>query len=94
MTSFVHQFPVEAVVRIWDVYLTEGRKTIFRLALAIMKINEAKLMEADEVGCFGTFKSYREIVDVDELFTVAFGQFKFSKQTMDKLCSEYQNSKK
>lgn len=40
MTLFAVYFPIEIVVRIWDVFLVEGRKTIFRLALAILKINE------------------------------------------------------
>lgn len=79
-------------MRVWDVYLTEGCKTIFRLALAIMKINEAKLLEADEVGCFGIFKSYRETADVDELFKVAFTQFKFSKDVMNKHIADYEKS--
>lgn len=40
LTLFSVYFPFEVVVRIWDIYLVEGRKTIFRFALAIMKINE------------------------------------------------------
>lgn len=39
LTLFAVYFPIEVVVRIWDIYLVEGRKTIFRVALAILKIN-------------------------------------------------------
>jgi hypothetical protein len=44
MTMFAVSFPLNIVVRIWDVIFIEGRKTVFRLALAILKINEKKLM--------------------------------------------------
>ena len=41
MTLFSCYFPLELVVRIMDVYFVEGRKTIFRIGLAILKINES-----------------------------------------------------
>ena len=46
MTIFAVYFPMEIVVRIWDVYLIEGRKTVFRLGIAIMKLHEEQLMSA------------------------------------------------
>jgi len=36
---------MEIVVRIWDIYFIEGRKTVFRIGLAIMKIHEDQLMD-------------------------------------------------
>lgn len=39
LTVFIIYFPIQITVRIWDIYLLEGRKTIHRVALAIMKIN-------------------------------------------------------
>ena len=78
MTAFAVYFPMETVVRIWDVYFVEGRKTLFRLSLAIMKINEDKLMQASFEDCFAVFKEYKNVVDIDELFKVGFG-FTFSK---------------
>jgi hypothetical protein len=45
MTIFAVYFPMDIVVRIWDVYLIEGRKTVFRIGLAIMKIHEDELMD-------------------------------------------------
>ena len=47
LTLFTGYFPIEIASRIMDVYLTEGRKTLFRISLAIMKINEDKLMGKD-----------------------------------------------
>ena len=37
------KFPDEVVTRIWDIYFVEGRKTLFRCALAIFKLNEKDL---------------------------------------------------
>jgi len=40
LTMFAIYFPIEIVVNLWDIMLVEGRKTIFRVALAILKLNE------------------------------------------------------
>ena len=43
-TLYVVYFPIDIVVRIWDMYLIEGRKTLFRVALAILKVNEKTIL--------------------------------------------------
>ena len=58
ITLFSAFFQLELVSRIWDIYLVEGRKTIFRVALAIMKINENELMKADQCRIFTIFDDY------------------------------------
>ena len=73
-------FPKPIVVRIWDVYLVEGRKTIFRVALAIMKCNEKALLKCDIMSVQEVFRRFQESVDVDQLFKVAFGKYTFSKE--------------
>ena len=40
LTFFGSDFPKEVVNRVLDIYLVEGRKTIFKFALAILKVNE------------------------------------------------------
>ena len=88
MTLFSIYFPFDTVVRIWDIYLVEGRKTLFRIALAILKINEKELMEAEMEGLFSVLKDYKENVDVEKLLKVAFS-FTFSKKLVDQLADEY-----
>ena len=51
MTLFSVYFPIDVVVRIWDIYLIEGRKTIFRISLAIIKLNEKALFESEMGEC-------------------------------------------
>jgi len=48
MTLYADFFPINVVVRIMDIYLTEGRKILFRIALAIFKIMEKDLVNAPD----------------------------------------------
>jgi len=43
MTIFVVDFPIDTVARIWDIFFIEGRKVIYRIALAVFKIMEKRL---------------------------------------------------
>ena len=71
MTLFSAYFPLELVVRIWDIYLVEGRKTLFRFSLAIMKVNEDEFLKADMLNLFGIIPNYKDKVDCDILLAVA-----------------------
>ena len=42
---------MDSLVRIWDLYLLEGQKTIYRVAIAILKLNEDKLLKGDLEQC-------------------------------------------
>ena len=48
MTIFSDYFPINIVVRILDIFLMEGRKILFRIALAIFKLLEKELMLAPD----------------------------------------------
>ena len=48
MTLFSDYFPINIVVRILDIFLMEGRKILFRIALAIFKILEKDLMTSPD----------------------------------------------
>lgn len=85
LTLFSNYFEIEIVLRIWDIYFVEGRKTIFRIALAILKVNEIKLMESDMSGMFGVLKEYKKKANLEELFEIAFDKFTFSKDLMEEL---------
>ena len=89
LTYFTAYFPLEVVSRIWDIYLVEGRKTIFRFSLAIMKINEVALLNADLEGLFSILKDYGKNVDIEQLMEVGLGSFKFSRKLIEKLEKEH-----
>jgi len=52
MTIFTYNFPFAAVVRIWDVYLNEGTKIIFRVGLQCLKNDEERFLKLSEEKIF------------------------------------------
>lgn len=64
-------------------YFVEGPKTMFRVALAILSINEAKLLKEDIAGVFNILRTYHEQINIDELWNVAFNRYKFSKARIE-----------
>ena len=58
MSLFIGTLPIESVLRVWDILFYEGSRTLFRVALTIFKLGEAKI---------------REVSDSMELFQVVQG---------------------
>lgn len=71
---FATTLPSETAARVWDALLQEGPKVLFRVALAILKTNEAVLLKQDNVGLL--LRELRHAVqhlhDRDKLMKVAF----------------------
>lgn len=44
MTIFANSIPFECALRIWDIFLVEGKKIVFRIALAVFKLNQSALL--------------------------------------------------
>lgn len=59
-------------MRILDCFLLEGHKVLFRVALAILKVNEAHILSmSDPVALFQYLKQVaRHAFDVEQLFHV------------------------
>ena len=91
LTLFAVYFEIDVVVRIWDIYLVEGKKTIYRVGLAILKLMEQKLITAELGDMFIVFRDIRTEVNVEQLLKTAL-DFTFSRSLLDKLEKEY-NSK-
>ena len=88
LTLFAVYFEIEVVVRIWDIFLVEGKKTIYRVGLAILKILEKKLMAAELGDMFTHFRDFRTAVDTEQLLKTAL-DFTFSRSLLDKFAKEY-----
>lgn len=41
LTIFTRSFPFHFVVRVWDAFLNEGWKVIYRVCLALFKVNKS-----------------------------------------------------
>ena len=85
MTLYADFFHINIVCRILDIYLMEGRKILFRIALAILKMLEPKLLLAKDGEIevpMVLIKEFPKTCDVDELLTVAH-KYTFSKSLVD-----------
>ncbi|XP_054158030.1 TBC1 domain family member 2A-like [Oppia nitens] len=74
LTAFVDNIPVDMYLRIWDVFLYEGNKILFRFALAFLKLYEEILLElTDSVTINQFLRTLGERpIDVNRLYCIAF----------------------
>uniref|UniRef100_A0A0N5AFP2 Rab-GAP TBC domain-containing protein n=1 Tax=Syphacia muris TaxID=451379 RepID=A0A0N5AFP2_9BILA len=74
LTCFVDTFPHDIYLRIFDAFLYEGNKVLFRFALATLKIAEAAVLECKTVGAAHALLSNvsEQILDYKTLARVAF----------------------
>ena len=81
LTLFSNTLPMSTVLRIWDSFLLEGQKVIFRVGLAIIKMHHEELKLSKERD-FGKTLKYIEhnLVDQDTLMDLAFGLKAFSRK--------------
>ena len=56
MNIFVGDFPFETVVRIWDIFLEEGRIIVYKVALAYLALLEHKILK--ETSMEGMFRIF------------------------------------
>lgn len=75
LTCFVDNIPVDVYLRIWDVFLFEGNKVLFRFALAFFKLHEEAILSAsDSVQINTLIRTLGETqCDVRSLCRIAFG---------------------
>lgn len=74
LAIFFDSVPFETLLRIWDCFLLEGPKVLFRFSLAILKMHEEVLLtKQDTVSIMRQLKSIARLCyDVDMLIKVAF----------------------
>lgn len=88
MTIFSCNFPFPCIVRIWDIFTVEGRKILYRIALAVFKLNEKALLASDMEGFFEILKEFQKDIEPNLLIKTALS-FKFPGTLIDKLEKEY-----
>ncbi|CAF3214029.1 unnamed protein product [Rotaria socialis] len=78
MAIFIDTVPFETLLRIWDCFLLEGSKVLFRFALSILIINrESILTKSDTISMMKQIKdSTKNLIDVENLFKIAFEDLK------------------
>ena len=74
---YINTFHTEVLLRVWDVFLCEGNKALFRIAVALIQSHEHAIVNArDHEELFQVFKSIgKEEVDADALLAMAYKPF-------------------
>jgi hypothetical protein len=91
---FSRNLEFNGLVRIFDVFLLEGYKVIYRFSLAFLKIKEDEFLKGKDglASIMQTINKSYENIDIENLFKIAFG-FSISRKDIDKLGQEYDKIK-
>ena len=71
ITVFSYNFPFDVVVRVWDIFLSESWKFIFRMALAILKTHKRDLLAQEFEGVLNLFRELPRKLDPDTIIPAA-----------------------
>ncbi|CRH00013.1 GTPase-activating protein, putative [Plasmodium relictum] len=73
---FCTAFPITTTLRIWDCLFYEGDKIIFRITLALFKMNQQKIIELNSLeSILLLFKECtKNMVECDKLMYIAFNE--------------------
>ena len=87
---FSRNLEFNSLVRIFDVFLLEGFKVIYRFALAFLKMKEEKFLAGKDglASIMQTMNECTENIDVEKVFKIAFG-FSLSRDYIEKKGIEY-----
>lgn len=74
LTIFVDGSPPTIFLRLWDCFLYEGDKILFRIALALLKMHETEMLSLNSSVTINNFlrSSISAPMNVDLLFNIAF----------------------
>ncbi|XP_021749540.1 EVI5-like protein [Chenopodium quinoa] len=89
ITVFSYSFPFHLALRIWDVFLYEGVKVVFRVGLALLKSCQDDLTKLPFESLIHALKNFpEEVMDPDTLLPLAYS-IKISKR-LEELKLEYE----
>ena len=92
ITLFTRNVDFSIVLRIFDCFLLEGFKVIYRITLALLKLKENVFCKG-KAGCsLPLIQSVPDKVNVDDLFKTAFG-FQISRNYIEKCEEEFEKNK-
>ncbi|KAJ1987956.1 hypothetical protein H4R33_002638 [Dimargaris cristalligena] len=94
---FVDVLPVESVLRVWDCFFYEGSKVLFRVALALFKLNETPLLQTrDSLEQFQLVHEFpKKMIHCHHLMQVCFGRaISLSRTDIGALRRQHYNRRK
>eukprot|EP01038_Epipyxis_sp_PR26KG_P005733 gene5733-7917_t len=77
MCIFVNTLRPEVTLRVWDMFLNEGSKVIFRISAALFKLHEPQLLAVrDAADLFTTLRNIgKDVIDADKLISIAYKKY-------------------
>ncbi|ORY95752.1 rab-GTPase-TBC domain-domain-containing protein [Syncephalastrum racemosum] len=90
LTLFINILPTEAVLRVWDCLFYEGQRALFRVALAIFKLNEHEILEVnDSLEIFQVVQNMpKRMIDCHKLMDATYNRYasltRISQQDLDR----------
>ena len=88
ITVFSYSFSFAVVTRAWDMFLAEGWKAVFRVALALMKLHERALLAADFDTAMHVLKRACVGTAAEAVVRLALS-FRFSTAALTQLCTAF-----
>ena len=91
---FSNKLKFNVLARVFDVFLLEGYKIVYRVALALIKINKEKFLKkgVEDEYLYHLFKNKFDEIDPELLLETAFN-LRFSKEDIKKYEDEYEKVK-
>ncbi|EGB07586.1 hypothetical protein AURANDRAFT_11755, partial [Aureococcus anophagefferens] len=71
VTVFSAQFPFALVARVWDAFLAEGWKPVYRVAVALLSTNEKAILAMDFEGLMMWLRTLPDTVDAAAVLKAA-----------------------
>eukprot|EP00758_Cryptobia_borreli_P004291 Tbor_TRINITY_DN4290_c0_g1::TRINITY_DN4290_c0_g1_i1::g.23938::m.23938/K19944/TBC1D10; TBC1 domain family member 10 len=90
LTLFVYHFDFRALLRIWDIFMCEGWKIIFRCSLSLMKWEESRLLKLSFEQILPALKTLHENKDPDAIIDKCL-KVKFKTEELLRLRREYES---
>lgn len=92
ITCFTYAFPFELVTRIWDIFIAEGWKIIFRVAVALLKMGQKELLKLPFEEILPMIKELPTSKSAEEIMTAAL-KIPLTTRELEKLqhayCAEF-----
>ena len=93
MTLFTRSFPFDLVTRVWDSFIYDGWKIVFRVMLALLKLAAPALMNESLEGIMRKIHHVPQQIghDAEKVWRVAFS-FRLRRANIADLAQEYLKS--
>jgi hypothetical protein len=88
LTVFTSSFPFDLVVRVWDCFLAEGYKIVYRVMLALLKISTPDLLQLPFEEILAYLQRLPSKVDGHQVMETAFS-IKLKRKQIAKYEQQY-----